>query len=218
MKLANKTNSILPSMLLIAGIFLLAAVISLSIGIPVAQVMKDYNYSVIVILIVMELFTNLVVETGIMQFLAKNLAVWSKGRKKRCIIFFGVLMFLISSLLNNITAVMMILPVIFVLLKAINADTKYISVFFAAILALSNTGGAASPIGDFPAIVIMTSGITTFTGYLFKAFPLFLITSIIVIIIWCFFVKEKNQSESKRLLAIELLKADTNITGSIRKR
>ena len=207
MKLANKTNSILPSMLLIAGIFLLAAVISLSIGIPVAQVMKDYNYSVIVILIVMELFTNLVVETGIMQFLAKNLAVWSKGRKKRCIIFFGVLMFLISSLLNNITAVMMILPVIFVLLKAINADTKYISVFFAAILALSNTGGAASPIGDFPAIVIMTSGITTFTGYLFKAFPLFLITSIIVIIIWCFFVKEKNQSESKRLLAIELLKS-----------
>lgn len=43
---------------------------------------------------------------------------------------------------------------------------------FAAILALSNTGGAASPVGDFPAIIIMTSGITDFIHYLTHAFPL----------------------------------------------
>lgn len=207
MKLVNKKNKALPSMLLIAGIFLLATIISLSLRIPVSQVMKEYNYSVIVILIVMELYTNLIVETGIMQFIATKLAVLSKGRKKRCIIFFGALMFFISSLLNNITAVMMILPVIFVLLKAINADTKYINVFFAVILALSNTGGAASPIGDFPAIVIMTSGITTFTGYLSKAFPLFLTTSVVVVLIWCLLVKDNDQSESKRLLAIDFLKS-----------
>ena len=207
MKLANKTNSALPSMLLIAGIFLLAAVISLSLGIPITQVMKDYNYSVIVILIVMELFTNLIVETGIMQSLATKLAVISKGQQIRCVVLFGALMFFISALLNNITAVMMILPVIFVLLKAINADTKFVNIFFAVILSLSNTGGGATPIGDAPALVIMTSGITTFTGYLFKAFPLFFVTSIMLVIMWCLFVKERKQSESKRLLAIDLLKS-----------
>jgi len=195
----------LPSMLLIAVVFALSAAVSLALGIPVSQIMAQFNYSVIIILIVMELFTNLVVETGIMQYLATRLAVISKGDKKLCMFFFGILMFFISAFLNNITAVLMILPVIFVLIRALDADRKYITVFFAVILALSNTGGAASPIGDFPAIVIMTSGITTFTGYLFKAFPLFLVTSLILMAVWSVFINDKNSSKATKLLAVDLL-------------
>lgn len=58
---------------------------------------------------------------------------------------------------------------------------------------------------DFPAIVIMTSGITTFTGYLFRAFPLFLITSIVLIVFWSLHVKEKDGSDNSKLLAVDLL-------------
>ncbi|MBQ6686894.1 MAG: citrate transporter [Bacilli bacterium] len=202
----NIKNSV-PSMLLIAIVFVLSTIASLVMGIPVSEITQKFNYSVIVILIIMELFTNLIVETGIMQFLATKLALVSKGGKKLCIFLFGILMFFISAFLNNITAVMMVLPVIFVLLKALNADKKYIAIFFAVILALSNTGGAASPIGDFPAIVIMTSGITTFTGYLFRAFPLFLITSIVLLILWSFFIKDKNDSKTNQKLAVELLQS-----------
>lgn len=101
----------------------------------------------------------------------------------------------------------MVLPVIFVLLKTIEADKKYTNIFFAVILALSNTGGASSPIGDFPAIVIMTSGITSFIGYLTKAFPLFLVTSLILLAIWCTYIKGKEQSEVRRQLAIDLLES-----------
>lgn len=132
----------------------------------------------------MELFTNLIVETGIMQLLAIKIAELSKGRKRLCLMMFGGMMFLISSCLNNITAVMMILPIVFVLLKTLEVDRTYICVFFATILALSNTGGAASPIGDFPAIVIMTSGITSFISYLTHAFPLFALTSAVLIAVW----------------------------------
>lgn len=77
-----------------------------------------------------------------------------------------------------------ILPIVFVLLKTLEVDRTYICVFFATILALSNTGGAASPIGDFPAIVIMTSGITSFISYLTHAFPLFALTSAVLIAVW----------------------------------
>lgn len=192
-------------MLLIAIVFIASAALSLILKIPITKVMQDFNFSVIVIVIVMEMFTNLIVETGIMQFLATKLAILSKGNKRRCILLFGLLMFVISAFLNNITAVMMILPVIFVLLKALNADEKYVNVFFAVILALSNTGGAASPIGDLPAIIIMTSGITSFTGYLFRAFPLFLITSLVIIALWLFFTKDKNTSIQSKLLAVDLL-------------
>lgn len=203
----NNIKNALPAMALIAGIFLFSTILSLCLGIPVLDVMRDYNYSVLAIMIVMELFTNLIVETGIMQLLANKLAVLSKGHRKLCLVCFGLLMFFISALLNNITAVMMILPIIFVLLKTIEADRRYISIFFAVILALSNTGGASSPIGDFPAIVIMTSGITSFTGYLSKAFPMFFITSIMLLVVWCLSIRGKEQSATRRQLAIELLKS-----------
>lgn len=207
MKFKHNIKKSLPSMLLIAAVFVISTFASLIMGIPVSEITSNFNYSVIVILIIMELFTNLIVETGIMQSLATRLALLSRGNKKACMFLFGIMMSFISAFLNNITAVMMILPVIFVLLKALNADKKYITMFFSVILALSNTGGAASPIGDFPAIVIMTSGITTFTGYLFKAFPLFLITSAVLLVFWSVFVKDKSDSKSSRQLAVELLQS-----------
>ena len=179
------------SLVLIAAMFSIGAALALAGNIPVKNVMKNYSYDVLVILMVMELFTNLIAETNIMQLIAVKIAEISKGRKR----------------LNNITAVMMILPVIFVLLKTLELDKKYVSVFFAAVLALSNTGGAASPVGDFPAIVIMTSGITTFLSYLTHAFPLFALTSAILITVWGMHVKREDDDGAIRRLAVSNLKS-----------
>ena len=131
------------SLILIAVMFVMGSIVARFFNIPVRSVMNYYSYDVLVILIVMELFTNLIAETGIMQLLAIKIAEISKGHKRLCLMMFGGMMFLISSCLNNITAVMMILPILFVLLKTLEVDKKYICVLFAAILALSNTGGAA---------------------------------------------------------------------------
>lgn len=194
-------------LLLIAAMFAAGCAGALLGGIPVGRVMENYAYDVLVILIVMELFTNLIAETGIMQLLAVRLAELSAGRKRLCLVMFGALMFLISSCLNNITAVMMILPVMFVLLKALEVDQGYVSTFFAAMLALSNTGGAASPIGDFPAVVIMTSGITSFLSYLVRAFPLFALTSAALIGVWSARVRRERDDGAVRALAISSLRS-----------
>lgn len=194
-------------LLLIAAMFAAGCAGALLGGIPVGRVMENYAYDVLVILIVMELFTNLIAETGIMQLLAVRLAELSAGRKRLCLVMFGALMFLVSSCLNNITAVMMILPVMFVLLKALEVDQGYVSTFFAAMLALSNTGGAASPIGDFPAVVIMTSGITSFLGYLVRAFPLFALTSAALIGVWSARVRRERDDGAVRALAISGLRS-----------
>ena len=195
------------SLILIAAMFVLGSVVALLFNIPVKSVMSNYSYDVLVILIVMELFTNLIAETGIMQLLAIKIAEMSKGQKRLCLMMFGGMMFLISSCLNNITAVMMILPIVFVLLKTLEVDQKYVCVFFATILALSNTGGAASPVGDFPAIVIMTSGITSFLSYLTHAFPLFALTSIALIVVWGMHVKKEKDDGAIRRLAVSNLKS-----------
>lgn len=195
------------SLILIAVMFVMGSIVASFFDIPIKSVMNNYSYDVLVILIVMELFTNLIAETGIMQLLAIKIAEISKGHKRLCLMMFGGMMFLISSCLNNITAVMMILPILFVLLKTLEVDRRYICVFFATILALSNTGGAASPVGDFPAIIIMTSGITSFLSYLTHAFPLFALTSAILIIAWELCVKKEIDDGAIRELAISNLKS-----------
>lgn len=195
------------SLILIAIMFIVGNVVAFLSGIPVKSVMSNYSYDVLVILVVMELFTNLIAETGIMQLLAIKIAEFSKGQKRLCLMMFGWMIFLISSCLNNITAVMMILPIVFVLLKTLEVDRKYVCVFFATILALSNTGGAASPVGDFPAIVIMTSGITSFLSYLTHAFPLFALTSGVLIIIWGMHVEKERNDGAIRSLAVSNLKS-----------
>lgn len=195
------------TLLLIAVMFVVGSIVAMFFNIPVKSIMENYSYNVLTILIVMELFTNLIAETRIMQLLAIKIAELSKGRKSLCLMMFGGMMFLISACLNNITAVLIILPIVFLLLKTLEVDKNYVCLFFAVILALSNTGGASSPIGDFPAIMIMTSGITTFLSYLIRAFPLFAITSFILILIWGMRVKKENDDGAIRTLAISNLKS-----------
>ena len=190
------------ALLLIAIMFFTGSVLAFKFGIPIRDVMHNYSYDVLVILMIMELFTNLIAETGIMQLLAIKIAEMSQGKKRFCLMMFGGMMFMISAFLNNITAVMMILPIVFVLLKTLEVDRSYICAFFATILALSNTGGAASPVGDFPAIVIMTSGITSFISYLTHAFPLFALTSVILIAVWGLRVAKEQDDGGVRGLAI----------------
>lgn len=195
------------SLILITTMFVVGSIVAIVFNIPIKSVMSNYSYDVLVILIVMELFTNLIAETGIMQLIAIKIAKLSKGQKRLCLMLFGGMMFLISSCLNNITAVMMILPIVFVLLKTLEVDRRYVCIFFAAILALSNTGGAASPVGDFPAIVIMTSGITSFLSYLTHAFPLFALTSVALIVFWGMRVKKEKDDGAIRGLAVDNLKS-----------
>ena len=205
MGLCKKSN--IGSFILITLIYTFSVLIALFTGVSIKNVMNNYQFNVLIILIIMELFTNLISNTHIMELLSLKLAKLSKGNKKLILILFGLLMFIISAFLNNITAVMMILPIVFVLLKTIGIDRKYLNIFFASLLALSNTGGASSPIGDFPAIVIMSSGITSFLGYLLKAFPFFLFTSILIIFWWKIRIKENNKDADKRKLSLDILQS-----------
>lgn len=205
MKKYKKNN--IGSFFLITLIYLISTLIALFTKISIKEIMHNYQYSVLIILIIMELFTNLISSTGIMEMLSIKIAILSKGKMKLILVLFGFLMFFISAFLNNITAVMMILPIVFVLLKTIGVNQKYLNIFFSIILALSNTGGASSPIGDFPAIVIMNSGITSFLGYLFRAFPTFLLTSILLIVWWKREIKDDELDIAQKMLSIDLLKS-----------
>lgn len=172
-----------------------------------------FPWAVMTIYIAMEIFTRLIVGTGIMEWTALRLARFSKGKRQAVLALFSLLLFAISATLNNITAAMVILPILFVTLEATKLDRRYIGHLFALLLAICNLGGAATPVGDFPAIIIMKSGLTNFREYLFLALPLFAFTAIVLTVVhvlWLYAGDRKmgteNESDaSQRYLGIIFL-------------
>ena len=55
MNLKHNVRNSLPSMLLIATVFVISTITSLIMKVPMSEIMGNFNYSVIVILIAMEL-------------------------------------------------------------------------------------------------------------------------------------------------------------------
>lgn len=191
----------------VAGIFLLGIILAWACHISLPEVMETFSYNIIIILISMELFTDIVVQTNIMSFLAVRIVAFSRAKRRTCLLLFGITIFLISAFLNNITAVLMILPVVKVFLKSIDVDRQYIIGFFSLILVMSNLGGAATPIGDFPAVTIMQSNITSFAGYLTHAFPFCLLSAIAILIGFIWRQRAYKENEDLAILAVRNLQS-----------
>ena len=78
MKKYKKNN--IGSFFLITLIYLISTLIALFTKISIKEIMHNYQYSVLIILIIMELFTNLISSTGIMEMLSIKMAILSKGK------------------------------------------------------------------------------------------------------------------------------------------
>ncbi len=151
--------------------------------ISLPRIVNHFQWNVLIIATAMTVFTTLIAGTGFMNQLAVRLAQWSQGMPLKVMGLYALVLFVLSSFLNNLTATLVVLPSLFVLLRSIRLNQKFIAGIFSLLLAIGNCAGASTPIGDFPAIVIMGSGITSFKNYLTLAMPLFLTTAVVLIVI-----------------------------------
>lgn len=173
----NASWFILPSLALVAFVGLMA-----SGYVPFEALAKGFPLDVLAILITLDVFSLYVVQTGALDTLGLKLALATKGRTDVAAIFMGLLMFASSALLNNLAAIFIIAPVFLTLLRAMRARAEVTAAFLSLMLVLCNLGGMATPMGDFPAILLMASGIVGFTPYLLGAFPLAASLALVAII------------------------------------
>jgi Na+/H+ antiporter NhaD/arsenite permease-like protein len=80
-------------------------------------------------------------------------------------------MFLVSGLVNNITALVLVLPVVLAILQLAGTTRRHLRWTLGSLLVACNLGGAATPIGDFPAVLLLGAGAMDFVGYLRLALP-----------------------------------------------
>lgn len=128
-------------------------------------------WDVLVIVVVLGLLTESFAESRVFGLLALGATRLSGADPKKLLLIFALGMYAVSGLVNNLTALLLVLPVLLGLAKLLSVSQRYVSLTLGAMLVSCNLGGAATPIGDFPAILLLGRGAMTFTDYLARAAP-----------------------------------------------
>lgn len=147
---------------------------------------------VMLILLCLTLYGDLIIDSQVFSVLIRKLAKVCQGKGAKILIIFNLITFLVSALMNNYQALILLLPPMFHLLSQLGRlNKRFMIILLGSLIVSSNLGGAASPIGDFPALVMLAKGEITFSSYLQMATPMALIAITLVIIVSLLFYKTK---------------------------
>lgn len=159
-------------LLVVLGGAALSCVVAGLLGVATTRaIFGDVPWDVLVILVSLGLLTELFVATRVFGVLAALVTRVSAGRPRRIMLLFTLTMYVTSGVVNNLTALLLVLPILLILLKLLGVGQRYVAWTLGTMLVACNLGGAATPIGDFPAILLLGRGVMTFTAYLAAAAP-----------------------------------------------
>lgn len=163
------------------------------------------HWNVLLILIGLGLFTSILARSNVFGIMAAKATRLTGGVGWLVLVIFSVIMFLVSALLNNITAICLMLPVYLLILQTLGVTQAYLGLFMALILTATNLGGAASPIGDFPAILLISDKDVSMTcgKYATSAGPvctlILLLVIVAFVIIYNRFCRLRSTTLSRRV-------------------
>lgn len=136
-----------------------------------SQLLADVPWDVLVILVGLGLVSEVFVESRIFGVLAMRACRWSGADPRKIVLLFAVGMYSHGGLVNNLTALLLIMPMMLGLFKLVGVTQRYVTWSVGLLLVACNLGGAATPIGDFPAVLLLGQGKMGFSAYLVRALP-----------------------------------------------
>jgi Na+/H+ antiporter NhaD/arsenite permease-like protein len=152
---------------------LLGGVIMVLLGVlPQEQAFESVDWNVIFLLAGMMAIANILRETGLFQWIAVQAVRLGRGDPFRILVILSVVTAVSSSLLDNVTIVVLVAPV--TLFMAASLKVSPLPYLVAEILA-SNIGGAATLIGDPPNILIGSAADIDFLRFAAHMGPISLI-------------------------------------------
>lgn len=163
------------------------------------QLLAEAPWDVLIILIGLGLLSEVLVASRLFGILAVWSAEKSRASPRRVLLFFAVGLYGVSGLVNNLTALLLVLPVLLILLKLMGVDQRHTSWTLGVLLVACNLGGAATPIGDFPAILLLGRGSMSFSGYLVHAAPPTALALLLVLAVVLLFVRPDRELKHSAL-------------------
>jgi len=135
------------------------------------DLLAEVPWGVLVMLVGLGLLAEMLAASRLFGVLAAQLARFGEGSPRLLFATLMAGMFFVSGLVNNLTALVLVLPPVLVLLQLMGATKRYSVWLLGSLLVACNLGGAATPIGDFPAILLLGKGSLDFGNYLVHALP-----------------------------------------------
>ena len=159
-------------MLIITLAAAIAGACATGLGVATTRdLLAEVPWGVLVMLVGLGLLAEMLAASRLFGVLAAQLARYGEGNPRLLLVALTAGMFFVSGLVNNLTALVLVLPPVLVLLQLMGADRRYAIWLLGSLLVACNLGGAATPIGDFPAILLLGNGSLDFGNYLIHALP-----------------------------------------------
>ncbi|MFN3531548.1 MAG: SLC13 family permease [Candidatus Brocadia sp.] len=205
-----------------AGLMLILKIISQHEAFYDENFAIDYN--VIFLLIGMMIIVNILSKTGLFQFLAIKSAKLAKGKPFLILIFFTCITAMLSAILDNVTTVLLLVPVTLFIADELELDPFP---FLISEVMASNIGGTATLIGDPPNIMIASKVKLTFMDFIYHMAPavVFIFGGFLLTIRFIFGKKLSVKEEVRqKILAIDeytliknpgLLKKSLSVLGMV---
>jgi Na+/H+ antiporter NhaD/arsenite permease-like protein len=160
------------------NVALLGATLLLLAGILTQEeAVESIDFNTIGLLVGMMIMVRLTEATGVYTWLAIRAGQWSQGRPLLLVLALGGTTAILSAFLDNVTTVLLIVPITFLLADALDIDP--IPLIIIEIFA-SNIGGTATLIGDPPNILIAGHTGLSFTAFITNLAPIVIVTLAVV--------------------------------------
>jgi len=136
-----------------------------------AEIFSEVPWDVLLMLVALGLFAEQVAASRLFGVASVWVTRGAKARPGRLLLAFVAGTYVVSGLVNNLTALLMVLPVLLSVFRLVGASQRYTTWTVGLMLVACNLGGAATPIGDFPAVLLLGRGAMGFGPYLAGAAP-----------------------------------------------
>ena len=157
----------------------------------------------------MMIIVSITTRSGVFNWIANELLKFTKGHPIKVLFTLGIFTAAISAFLDNVTTVILIMPITFVIAKKLDIDP--IPYLLTEIFA-SNIGGTATLIGDPPNIIIGSAGGLSFMDFIKELTPVVCVILLAVVGILTFIFRNKLKSSEEKMKEIAQIDNTHTIT------
>lgn len=170
------------------------------------------DWNVIFLLLGMMIIVGIIHKTGLFEFLAITAIKKSDGNPKVALVYLMVLTSLASAILDNVTTILLAVPMTLVVTKYLNVSPIP---FILAQVFVSNIGGAATLVGDPPNIIIASKANLSFNSFLLHMAPMVLLVLAVVIPLIIFLFRRELINTAADRASIMQLSAHSFLKDSV---
>ncbi len=165
------------------------------------------DFNVIFLLVSMMVIVSITTRSGVFNWIANELLKFTKGHPVKVLCALGLFTAVTSAFLDNVTTVILIMPITFAIAKKLDIDPIP---FLLTEIFSSNIGGTATLIGDPPNIIIGSAGGLSFIDFIKELTPVILVIMCVVLTVLAFIFRKKLHASQDKMN--EVAKIDNSHT------